>query len=386
MKLSICIIVKNRQDQLRTCLDSLLPFTREDWCDLAILDTGSSDKTLEVASSYTNNVDVKSFDPWDFSKARNYNISMSRGEKIFIIDSDERLAQNSVGILRAYLSSDGYDKYKTTFLSIHNYSEETLSQVETVLQPRIFSRLKGNLYSGDVHNKPIIEQPSCVLENVIIDHYGYLFSREDLLNEKVERSLPMLEKRYMENESDIHILTHLIKTLHLVKNFVRVDSLGKKWIDLMDKTDTHDGWYAYYEVFTYLVIASINNGDLGRAIAIRDIALRYMGKTITINFVIGRYLVATGQNDLATYYLEEGIMWYDEKKTDNEKLLPSSDEVYIPNALNFLSRCAFVNGRYDIAGKLLNRGIVENGNKNALRWDIWNHPDALDNVYNKKAS
>ena len=64
------MIVKNEEEVLARCLDCVLQFADE----IIIVDTGSSDKTKEIASKYTDKVyDFEWCD--DFSKARNYAFS-----------------------------------------------------------------------------------------------------------------------------------------------------------------------------------------------------------------------------------------------------------------------------------------------------------------------
>lgn len=66
IKVSLCMIVKNEEEVLRQCLDSVNNLCEE----IIIVDTGSTDKTKEIAREYTDKViDFKWID--DFSAARN---------------------------------------------------------------------------------------------------------------------------------------------------------------------------------------------------------------------------------------------------------------------------------------------------------------------------
>ena len=84
--ISVCMIVKNEEAVLARCLDSLCDIADE----LIIVDTGSTDKTKEIASKYTNHI----YDfVWvnDFSKARNFAFSKATKEYIYSADADEVL-------------------------------------------------------------------------------------------------------------------------------------------------------------------------------------------------------------------------------------------------------------------------------------------------------
>ncbi len=100
------MIVKDEETNLQRCLDSFLPIinmkdddTLKSLTELIIVDTGSTDKTVNIAKKFTSKVKIKEFIPWDFSKARNYGIAMAQGERILILDADEELDQKSLYLL-----------------------------------------------------------------------------------------------------------------------------------------------------------------------------------------------------------------------------------------------------------------------------------------------
>lgn len=79
------MIVKNEEKTIKNCLDSIAPLCDE----IAVVDTGSSDKTIEIASQYPN---VKTYHfNWvdDFSAARNFAMSKLDTEYTFATDADE---------------------------------------------------------------------------------------------------------------------------------------------------------------------------------------------------------------------------------------------------------------------------------------------------------
>ena len=82
--ISLCMIVKNEADILARCLDTVVDIMDE----IIIVDTGSTDKTKEVAARYTEQI----FDfEWihDFAAARNFAFSKASCEYIYSADADE---------------------------------------------------------------------------------------------------------------------------------------------------------------------------------------------------------------------------------------------------------------------------------------------------------
>ena len=82
--ISLCMIVKNEEDSLARCLDSVAGLVDE----IIIVDTGSDDRTVEIAKKYTSG--VYSF-PWidDFAAARNYSFSRAKMDFCMWLDADD---------------------------------------------------------------------------------------------------------------------------------------------------------------------------------------------------------------------------------------------------------------------------------------------------------
>ncbi|WP_353095388.1 glycosyltransferase [Tissierella praeacuta] len=82
--ISLCMIVKNEEDVIARCLDSVKDIIDE----IIIVDTGSNDNTKEIVKGYTDKVfDFKWID--DFSAARNYSFSKATKDFILWLDADD---------------------------------------------------------------------------------------------------------------------------------------------------------------------------------------------------------------------------------------------------------------------------------------------------------
>lgn len=86
--LSLCIIVKNEEKHIARCLDSMAGLVDE----MIVVDTGSTDRTVEIVSGYTPG--VYSY-PWtdDFSDARNYSFSKATMDYCMWMDADDVLEE-----------------------------------------------------------------------------------------------------------------------------------------------------------------------------------------------------------------------------------------------------------------------------------------------------
>ncbi|GAP95488.1 tetratricopeptide repeat protein [Leptolyngbya sp. NIES-2104] len=103
MRLSFCIIVKDEEENLPRCLSSVQGFVDE----MIVLDTGSSDRTIEIAKSF--GAQVHTF-KWcnDFSAARNESLKYVQGDWVLVLDADEVLVPEIVPILKSAIAQPDY--------------------------------------------------------------------------------------------------------------------------------------------------------------------------------------------------------------------------------------------------------------------------------------
>jgi glycosyltransferase involved in cell wall biosynthesis len=189
-KLSLSMIVKNEENYLRECLESIKDIADE----IIIVDTGSTDKTLEIAEEY--NSEVYHFN-WinDFSAARNYALSKSTGDWILYLDADERLSQESLSELRRLI--DG--SKKTGIKCLVNSKDSRNKNSQMMKYIRLFKNDSNIKFCGKAHEQ--IEESllrynyNIIDSNIEIIHLGYDVS-EEVLREKAKRNLALLLEDY----------------------------------------------------------------------------------------------------------------------------------------------------------------------------------------------
>lgn len=95
ISISLCMIVKNEEAVLARCLDSVKPIVDE----INIVDTGSTDKTVEIAKQYTDRV---FHFPWTgkFADARNESFKYASKEYILYLDADDIILEKDLEKLK----------------------------------------------------------------------------------------------------------------------------------------------------------------------------------------------------------------------------------------------------------------------------------------------
>jgi len=193
--ISVCMMVKNEEKNLPRALNSV-----KDWVDeIIVVDTGSSDRTIEIAESYGAKI---YHHPWenDFSKHRNQSISYATGDWILILDADEELDQETAPLLR---------KLTTAPKEVHCFLFELFNDVTAggktfVLHPRMFRNRVGFHYQGIVHNRPMV-YGQLVRTKVRLIHYGYNETPE-VMEAKHQRRTSMI-RNWIDQEPD-NFLAH----------------------------------------------------------------------------------------------------------------------------------------------------------------------------------
>ena len=211
-KLSVCMIVRDEEKFLDNCLKSLKPLLDLNLAELIIVDTGSVDKTIEIAKKYTNKVYFKEWNN-NFSEARNYSISLAKGEYIFIMDADQEMEENEVNKLIKFFSSNEYKNFNTYSLVYKNFTKEDLSEYTYFSLNLIFKNDGTFRYEGKIHNQPIYKEPVKNLE-IYMMHYGYIMT-EDIKEKKFKRTATLLKSELKKDPNNIYYIYQLSRSYEM---------------------------------------------------------------------------------------------------------------------------------------------------------------------------
>jgi glycosyltransferase involved in cell wall biosynthesis len=249
---SACMIVKNEEEFLPRCLESIKNLVDE----LIIVDTGSTDRTVEIAKSYDAKV---YYHPWedDFSKHRNQALSYATKDWIFQIDADEVLAPGCGGAVCEAIKNESIDSVYVTIKSA--FDESKGEAVHNFI--RIFRRNGVIHYEGRVHNR-IVGARASEMYPIMLFHEGYNLSRED--NEKKHiRRVRLLEKEIEENPDD-PVSYHYLAVAYLGnKLYVKALEECKKALYLAAKYGQEDVLYLWTRFVA--AVCCLNTNRIGEA-------------------------------------------------------------------------------------------------------------------------
>ena len=143
---SLCMIVKDEEAVLERCLAGFAPVADE----IVVVDTGSSDRTKEIAALYTDKIyDFAWVD--DFSAARNFAFSKCSGDYIYSADADEVLTEENrekfLTLKEALLPEIEIVQMK--YINRHDF--KTTENFETDLRPKLYKRQRNFTWIDPVH-------------------------------------------------------------------------------------------------------------------------------------------------------------------------------------------------------------------------------------------
>lgn len=194
MKLSITMIMKNEENNLDRCLSSMQPILDAIDTEIVIIDTGSTDRSVEIAKKYTDKV---YFFKWinDFGAARNFGIEKCSGDWIFIIDADEKIINHDKFI--EIFNSPKINEYDVVDVLTYNIVNSSTGAFTHCHNYRFIKNIASNRYVENLHAY-IPTNNAWYTEEVLIYHYGYDNSDKELMLEKSDRNLEYLLKEYEE--------------------------------------------------------------------------------------------------------------------------------------------------------------------------------------------
>ena len=200
--LSVCLIVKNEEKFLAQCLKSVRGLASQ----IVVVDTGSTDRTVEIAREF--GAEIYSF-AWcdDFSAARNAALEHATGDWILMLDADEELPAAQHAKLLADMKNANVIGFRLPLVNVGQENEGRS------FIPRLFRNAPEVFFHGRIHEQifPSLIVPAkkwglkTALGTAEILHHGYTPEMVRDRN-KIERNLKLLRTAVLENPADVNLV------------------------------------------------------------------------------------------------------------------------------------------------------------------------------------
>lgn len=220
--LTLCMIVKNEENNLKKCLLNIYPFIDE----IIIVDTGSTDNTKLIAAQYTDKI----YDYiWcnDFSKARNFSISKASNDWVLILDADEIIDLFDRESVSKFINSMNDKIGRIERINVMEKSTGINRQQEKI--NRVFNRRYYH-YEGLIHEQ-IVSVDNCLIKtkdiDIRVEHFGYT-SQELSRTNKLARNINLLNEAIESNPNDPYLYYQLGKSYYVSKEYKKASEFFEK--------------------------------------------------------------------------------------------------------------------------------------------------------------
>lgn len=244
--LSLCMIVKNEEKNLAPCLKSVRDVVDE----IIVVDTGSTDKTKEIACVFGAN--VYDYD-WtgDFSAARNYSLEQARGDWILVLDADEVVSCLDHEELKTLITKRTPSPVAYSIVTRNythdvsllgwtpnhgQYPEEAGPGWMISAKVRLFPRIRDAYFVNPVHEllEKSLENASIPIRtcNVIVHHYGKLDQEREA--QKGEDYYRLGKIKYESDPTNAKYIHELAKQALVLEKYEEAVELWLKLLTLIE--------------------------------------------------------------------------------------------------------------------------------------------------------
>jgi tetratricopeptide (TPR) repeat protein len=192
LTLSLCMIVRDEEEMLPRSLAA----ARDAVDEIVVVDTGSVDRTIEIARSFGAKVIEREW-TGSFADARNASFDAATGDWILYLDADEVLVAGDAERLRELLGRTWREAFylvETNFTGELGDGTAVTHNAMRVFRNRPEYRFEGRIHEQIAHRLPSGQPERVEQSDVRVEHYGYLGVVRDA-KDKSRRNIELLERQ-----------------------------------------------------------------------------------------------------------------------------------------------------------------------------------------------
>ncbi len=314
MTVTLAMIVRDEEGVLARCLDAAAPLAEE----IVILDTGSTDKTLEIARRYTDRVFESVWED-DFAAARNLAFSKATGDYILWLDADDVIPAESAACffrLKERLARERPDTVMCPYVTGGlRYERE-----------RVVKRCQDAKWRGHVHE--------CIAPFGKIIHDEFTVVHMQTAKDRSWRNLRIYQKWAETEPLAGRDLFYYGRELFYHKLYAEAEAILETML-------AGAGWYVN-KIAACEVLADIKLAQKDPTGALEALfsSFLYGEPRAFILYKIGEIFKGRGEYRTATYWFEQALTCSDHTKEgdferpDCRGILPTLELVWLYHVLN----------------------------------------------------
>ncbi len=317
-RLSQCMIVKNEEKNIRRALS----WGKDIVWEQIVVDTGSSDNTVEIAKEMGAKVYHFTWND-DFSAAKNFALEQAKGNWIAFLDADEYFSEGEAKKLLPILKKLDKSISPSLRAVAINCTMANLNDSGGVInlfpQCRIFRNIPELRYKNRIHESLSLSADIKLTtldasEDLTICHTGYATSVYEETG-KIDRNISLLKKELEEDPSNGDTWSYLADSLYVVNRF---DEAEEACFKAIEREESSFGKIRKSGDFTKLIKIKYrkNSGQEEDIVSIYQEAKDFAGSSPDLEYWTGLWFYQRGEMQKARHYLEQALNLLDQYKGD----------------------------------------------------------------------
>ncbi|MEY2532978.1 MAG: hypothetical protein QOF29_888 [bacterium] len=305
LTLSLCMIVRDEEEMLPRSLAAV----RDAVDEIIVVDTGSVDRTVEIARSFGARVIEREW-TGSFAEARNASLDAATGDWVMYLDADEVLVAGDAERLRALTGRtwrEAFHLVETNFTG-----ELGAGTAVTHNALRVFRNRPEYRFEGRIHEQISTQLPNDLPErfegtDVRVEHYGYLGVVRDQ-KDKSRRNIELLQRQRDEDAEEPAFLHFNLGSEYaaIEENESALQSFERAW-ELMRARPEREHYGYTPALVSRLVRARRLCGRAAEAIELADEGLALLPGFTDLVFEQAHAAEQLGDRDRAAALLERCV-------------------------------------------------------------------------------
>lgn len=265
--LTISILISNRPDTVRKCLDSVKPLMENVSSELILVDTGCGEQVRAIIEEYTDQ--IVDFE-WcrDFSKARNAGLERARGKWFLFLDDDEWF--EDVTEIVEFFQTGEYKDYGIGVYTQRNYLEKNGSVYTDLLVGRMTKLSPDTRFIYRIHECFNKVGGRTKKFNAYVHHYGYVYASQKESRIHSLRNISLLLEEHAQDPGNMKHTLQLAQEYNILDEYSKSLELSLEAVDLYEKGKINNEYFlsslfaneigCYMELYRYEEV--IEKGEL----------------------------------------------------------------------------------------------------------------------------
>ncbi|HBA50553.1 MAG TPA: hypothetical protein DCZ91_22705 [Lachnospiraceae bacterium] len=238
--LTISILISNRPDTVRKCLDSIKPLLDHVSSELILVDTGCGEQVRKIIEEYTDK--IVEFE-WcrDFARARNAGLEKASGEWFLFLDDDEWF--EDVTDIIHFFNSGEYKGYGMAAYTQRNYLEKDGSVYTDLLVGRMTKLYPDTRFIYRIHEY-FNHVRGCTRKlNAYVHHYGYIYDSPREAREHSLRNISLLLEEHKADPGNMKHTLQLAQEYNVIEEYNKSLDMSLEAIALSEKGKINNAYF-----------------------------------------------------------------------------------------------------------------------------------------------